>query len=191
MLGQQFVIDNRGGAGGTIGEAVVAKADPDGYTMLYDATAFSVNPSLYPNLSFDYSKDFEPVFLVSLVPNILVVTPSVPVKTVADVIALRQGGAGRPRLGVVRQRHAAASVARNVPASDRHQDQPHALSRRRSRAQRRDRRSGEILLLERLLGGRPDPGRQGQGDRAYRQGPARDPAGYAAGVRHAARLRGL
>jgi tripartite-type tricarboxylate transporter receptor subunit TctC len=87
ILGQQFVIENRGGAGGTIGEAVVAKATPDGYTILHDATAFSVNGALYSNLPFDYAKDFEPVGLVSLVPNILVVTPSVPVKTLADVIA--------------------------------------------------------------------------------------------------------
>jgi len=87
LLGQQFVVENRGGAGGTIGEAVVAKADPDGYTVLHDATAFSVNSSLYANLPFDYNKDFDPVALVSLVPNILVVTPSVPVNTVADVIA--------------------------------------------------------------------------------------------------------
>jgi tripartite-type tricarboxylate transporter receptor subunit TctC len=88
MWGQQFVIDNRGGAGGTIGEAVAAKADPDGYTILYDATAFSVNPSLYQKLSFDYGKDFQPVFLASLVANLLVVNPTVPAKTVADVIAL-------------------------------------------------------------------------------------------------------
>ena len=87
MLGQQFVIENRGGAGGTIGEAVVAKAEADGYTIIHDATAFSVNSSLYPKLPFDYAKDFDPVALVSLVPNILVVTPSLPVKTVADVIA--------------------------------------------------------------------------------------------------------
>jgi tripartite-type tricarboxylate transporter receptor subunit TctC len=93
-LGQQFVIDNRGGAGGTIAAAVAAKADPDGYTVLYDATAFSVNPFLYPKLSFDYTKDFQPVFLASLVPNILVVTPSVPVATVADVIALAKATPG-------------------------------------------------------------------------------------------------
>jgi tripartite-type tricarboxylate transporter receptor subunit TctC len=86
-LGQQFAIENRGGAGGTIGEAIVAKADPDGYVILHDATAFSVNGSLYENLSFDYRKDFDPVFLVGLVANILVCTPSVPVNTVADVIA--------------------------------------------------------------------------------------------------------
>jgi tripartite-type tricarboxylate transporter receptor subunit TctC len=87
MLGQQFVVENRGGAGGTIGEAVVAKAAPDGYTILHDATAYSVNGALYPSLPFDYNKSFDPVALVSLVPNILVVTPSVPVKTLADVIA--------------------------------------------------------------------------------------------------------
>ena len=93
ILGQQFVIENRGGAGGTIGEALVAKADPDGYTVLHDATAFSVNASLYSNLPFDYNKDFDPVALVSLVPNILVVTPSVPVKTAADVIAFGKASA--------------------------------------------------------------------------------------------------
>jgi tripartite-type tricarboxylate transporter receptor subunit TctC len=93
-LGQQFVIDNRGGAGGTIAAAVAAKADPDGYTILYDATAFSVNTFLYANLSFDYGKAFQPVFLASLVPNILVVTPSVEAKSVADVIALAKATPG-------------------------------------------------------------------------------------------------
>src|SRR5262249_59848788 len=67
--------------------AGVAKAAPDGYTILHDATAYSVNGALYSNLPFDYNKSFDPVALISLVPNILVVTPSVPVKTMADVIA--------------------------------------------------------------------------------------------------------
>jgi len=92
-FGQQFAIENRGGAGGTIGEAIVAKADSDGYTILHDGTAFSVNGSLYQDLPFDYRKDFEPVFLVSLVPNILVVTPSVPANTAAEVIALAKASA--------------------------------------------------------------------------------------------------
>ena len=87
-LGQQFVIDNRGGAGGTIGAAVAAKAERDGYNIMYDATAFSVNPSLYPRLPYDTVKDFEPVFLASLVPNLLVVHPSVAAKTVNDVIEI-------------------------------------------------------------------------------------------------------
>lgn len=94
ILGQQFVIENRGGAGGTIGEAVVAKAAPDGYTILHDGTAFSVNAALYPRLTFDYDRDFDPVALVSLVPNILVVPPSLPVSTVADVIAYAKAAPG-------------------------------------------------------------------------------------------------
>jgi tripartite-type tricarboxylate transporter receptor subunit TctC len=93
-LGQQFVVENRGGAGGTIGEAIVAKADPDGYSILHDGTAHSVNGALYPNLSFDYNKDFDAVALVSLVPNILVVTPSLEVKTMADVIAYAKAQPG-------------------------------------------------------------------------------------------------
>jgi tripartite-type tricarboxylate transporter receptor subunit TctC len=94
ILGQQFAIENRGGAGGTIGEELVAKAAPDGYTILHDATAFSANGSLYQNLPFDYRKDFDPVFLVSLVPNILVVTPTEAVNTVADLIALAKASPG-------------------------------------------------------------------------------------------------
>jgi tripartite-type tricarboxylate transporter receptor subunit TctC len=94
MWGQQFVIDNRGGAGGTIAAAAVAKADHDGYTIMYDATAFSVNPSLYPKLPYDTVKDFQPVFLAALVTNLLVVNKAVEVKTVADIIALAKATPG-------------------------------------------------------------------------------------------------
>jgi tripartite-type tricarboxylate transporter receptor subunit TctC len=94
LLGQQFVIENRGGAGGTIGEALVAKATPDGYTILHDGTAYSINGALYANLPFDYVRDFDAVGLVSLVPNILVVTPSVPVNTLADLIAYARAAPG-------------------------------------------------------------------------------------------------
>jgi tripartite-type tricarboxylate transporter receptor subunit TctC len=94
MWGQQFVIDNRGGAGGTIAAAAVAKADRDGYTIMYDATAHSVNPSLYSNLPYDTVRDFQPVFLAALVTNLLVVNKSVEAKTVADVIALAKATPG-------------------------------------------------------------------------------------------------
>jgi len=93
-LGQQFVIENRGGAGGTMGAAVAAKAERDGYTVLYDATAFSVNPSLYARLPYDTLNDFQPIFLASLVPNLLVVHPSVEAKTVEDVIAIAKAAPG-------------------------------------------------------------------------------------------------
>ena len=94
QFGQQFVIDNRGGAGGTIGAAAAAKAERDGYTILYDATAHSVNPFLYPKLSYDTEKDFQPVFLASLVPNLLLVHQSVEARTVADIIALAKATPG-------------------------------------------------------------------------------------------------
>src|ERR1700719_1142316 len=93
-LGQQFVIENRGGAGGTIGAAIAAKAERDGYTILYDATAFSANPSLYPRLPYDTNKDFQPVFLASLVANLLVVNPSVAAHTVNDVIEIAKAAPG-------------------------------------------------------------------------------------------------
>jgi tripartite-type tricarboxylate transporter receptor subunit TctC len=94
IFGQQFVIDNRGGAGGTIGAAAAAQAERNGYTILYDATAFSVNPFLYPRLPYDTLRDFEPVFLASLVANLLVVHPSVEAKTVTDVIAIAKAAPG-------------------------------------------------------------------------------------------------
>ena len=87
-VGQQFVIENRAGGSGEIGAAVVARAAPDGYTVLHDATAHSVNPSLYKSLPYDTLKDFAPVFLAVLVPNLLVTNKEVPVHNVADVIAL-------------------------------------------------------------------------------------------------------
>jgi tripartite-type tricarboxylate transporter receptor subunit TctC len=125
-LGQQFVIDNRGGAGGTIAEAVAAKEKADGYTILYDATAFSVNPFLYPKLSFDYNKDFQPVFLASLVPNILVVSKDVEAKTVADVIALAKaspdglnfassGNGTLQHLSLEMFRHMTGTVINHIP----------------------------------------------------------------------------
>jgi len=94
MWGTQFVIDNRGGAGGTIAAAAVAKAERDGYTIMYDATAHSVNPSLYANLPYDTVKDFQPVFLGALITNLLVVNKSVEARNVADVIALAKATPG-------------------------------------------------------------------------------------------------
>lgn len=93
-LGQGFVIDNRGGGGGTIGANIASKAAPDGYTILHDATAFSVNPTLVPSLPYDTKKDFVPVFLAGVVPNLLVVNAAVEQRTVADIIALAKATPG-------------------------------------------------------------------------------------------------
>jgi tripartite-type tricarboxylate transporter receptor subunit TctC len=87
-FGQQFVIDNRGGGSGTIGASVIAKATPDGYAILHDATGFSVNPAMFPKLPYSPQHDFLPVFLAGRVPNLLVVHPSVTAATVPDIIEL-------------------------------------------------------------------------------------------------------
>jgi tripartite-type tricarboxylate transporter receptor subunit TctC len=87
-LGQQFIIDNRGGGSGTIGASVVAKAPADGYVILHDATGFSINPAMFPSLPYNPVRDFDPVFLAGTVPNLLVVHPSVKASTVADLIAM-------------------------------------------------------------------------------------------------------
>lgn len=93
-FGQTFVIDNRGGAGGTLGAAAVASADPDGYTILFDATAHSANPTLFARLPYDTLTAFRPVFHAAVVPNLLVVNPQVADLTVADVIATGKATTG-------------------------------------------------------------------------------------------------
>jgi len=87
-LGQPAVVDNRVGASGTIGTEAVSKAPPDGYTLLATFASHAQNASLYPKLGYDTVKDFAPITLIATVPNILVVNPSLPVKTVKDLIAL-------------------------------------------------------------------------------------------------------
>ncbi len=97
---QQVVIDNRAGAGGNIGAEIVAKAPPDGYTMLMGFVGtHAINSSLYRTLPFDAVKDFEPVALVAMVTIILVVHPSVPVKTVKELIALAKAKPGELSFG--------------------------------------------------------------------------------------------
>ncbi|MEI8035213.1 MAG: tripartite tricarboxylate transporter substrate-binding protein [Betaproteobacteria bacterium] len=87
--GQPVVIENRGGAGGAIAAELVAKSAPDGYTLIMaSAGSHSVSPALYPHLSWDPIRDFVPITIVSVAPNILIVHPSLPVKSVRDLLAL-------------------------------------------------------------------------------------------------------
>jgi tripartite-type tricarboxylate transporter receptor subunit TctC len=100
MLGQQMVIDNRGGAGGTIGTRAVAKAEPDGYTLLLGHTGtMAINPSLYANAGYDPRKDFAPVGLIASMPVALIANPTFPAKTVAEVIALAKKDPGKLNFG--------------------------------------------------------------------------------------------
>ncbi len=95
-LGQQVLVDNRGGAGGRIGTEMVAKAVPDGYTLLLGSSgALTMNPVFSPLKSYDPVKDFAPTSLVSIVPLVLVVHPSLPVKTTKEFIALLKSRPGQ------------------------------------------------------------------------------------------------
>jgi tripartite-type tricarboxylate transporter receptor subunit TctC len=87
-LGQQIVIENRGGAGGTIATRQVAKSAPDGYTLLIATSSLAINPSLYPNVGYDPRKDFAPVGLIASSSNVVLVHPSVPASSIAELIAL-------------------------------------------------------------------------------------------------------
>jgi tripartite-type tricarboxylate transporter receptor subunit TctC len=94
-LGQPVIIDNKPGAGGNIGSDIVAKADPDGYTLLLGTVGtHAINSSLYKKMPYDAGKDFAPVTLVAAVPNMLVVHPSLPVKSVQELIALGKAKPG-------------------------------------------------------------------------------------------------
>ena len=99
-LGQQFVVDNRGGGGGGVLAAeLVARAAPDGYTMLLVGSSFGVNPSLYKKLPYDSERDLAPITLASTASQILVVNPSLPVNTVQDLIKLAQAKPGELNFG--------------------------------------------------------------------------------------------
>jgi tripartite-type tricarboxylate transporter receptor subunit TctC len=94
-LGQQVVIENKGGAGGNLGSAAVAKADPDGYTILMGTVAtHALNPAVFKKMPYDAVKDFAPISLLVTVPNVLVVNPELPARSVQELIALLKAKPG-------------------------------------------------------------------------------------------------
>ncbi len=94
-LGQPVVIDNKPGAGGTIGAAQVAKSEPDGYTVLIHSSGHALNPAIYPNLPYDTVKDLTGVTPLAVLPNVMVVAPAKGWKTVADVVAAAKARPGQ------------------------------------------------------------------------------------------------
>lgn len=95
QLGQPVVVENRPGGGGTTGTAVVAKADPDGYTLLSTSSAYSVTPAIYHNLTYDPVKDLVPIVTIGSAPSVLVVAANQPYNTLAEFVAAAKANRGR------------------------------------------------------------------------------------------------
>jgi len=93
--GQPVIVDNRPGAGSTIGTNLAAKASPDGYTLLIASFAFAVNPALYASLPYDPDRDFAPIVLAATTPNLLVVNPQLPVQSIKDLVAFAKANPGK------------------------------------------------------------------------------------------------
>jgi tripartite-type tricarboxylate transporter receptor subunit TctC len=118
QLGQSLVIENRGGAGGTLGTAVVAKAAPDGYSLVVGTTSTHVvAPSVYQRLDYDPVKDFAPITLIAVTPYLLVVNPAVQAKTVKELVGLMKAKPGQMNYasaGVGSTTHLAMEMLKNV-----------------------------------------------------------------------------
>jgi tripartite-type tricarboxylate transporter receptor subunit TctC len=100
LLGEKIIVDNRPGAGGTVGTKAVAKSDPDGYTIMLGYTGtLAIGPSLYKNAGYDPRKDFAPIGMIGNAPNSLVVHPSFPAKSVAELIAYAKANPGKVNFG--------------------------------------------------------------------------------------------
>ncbi len=109
-LGQQIVVENRGGAGGTIGTRSVARATPDGYTILLSYTAtMAIAPAMNANAGYDPRKDFVPIGMIGAAPSVLVVNPSLPVHSIAELIAYAKAAPAAIAIRFARCRHRQSS----------------------------------------------------------------------------------
>ena len=122
QIGQQIVIDNRSGAGGATGTAAVSAASPDGYTLLFSGTSsLAINPSLYKGLAYDPVRDFAPVSLAGTAPSLLVIHPSVPAKSIKELIAIARASPGRLNFasgGVGGSPHLAGELLKSIARID-------------------------------------------------------------------------
>ena len=165
IAGSRVVVDNRGGAGGVIGTEMAARSPGDGYTLLMHSASITYDPSLHDKLPYDTMKDLAPVAMIGTTPNLLVVAPSFPARSVTDLIPMGREKPGSIDVRDRRIRQLIASRRRAVQLSVGRQVQPRALQGRGTGARRRRGRP-------RRLHGRDDAGRDpaGPGGSAARAG---------------------
>ena len=194
ILGGKIVIDNRGGAGGQIGGELVARAAPDGYTLLMGSVStHSFAPITRRKIPYDPIKDFAPISMFAIVQNVLVVNPSLPVKNVKDLIALAKKAPGTVEIRVRRRRLDQPLRGRDVRQRGRHQqgDAASALQGRRAVDDRHHEQRDPVLSRTDPGHGPADPGRQGAGDRHHRRPALAEPAGCSDAGGDRARRRGI
>ena len=169
-LGQQIVIDNRPGAGGALATRQVAKAAPDGYTLVIGGTgSLAVNPTLLPNVGYDVRKDFAPVGMIGSSAMIVLIHPSIPAKTIPELIALAKKEPGKfnyASAGVGSGIHLGAEL---FALHGRHQAGACPLQGHRPGADRSARRSRLDVFLVAAVRDRPRQGRQGARARRHRR----------------------
>src|SRR5271170_841882 len=120
-LGQNFIVENIGGAGGTLGATNAARAAPDGYTIFMATVAHTMAPGIYKKLAYNFEQDFEPITIVATVPNILIVNPAVPAKSVAELIAYLKANPGKVSYGsagIGSTEHMSAELFKSLSGTD-------------------------------------------------------------------------
>jgi tripartite-type tricarboxylate transporter receptor subunit TctC len=144
-LGQQFIVENRPGAGSNIATEAVVRAPPDGYTLLPVAVANATNATLYDKLGFNFIRDIAPVAGLLRVPNLVEVHPSVPVQTLSEFIAYAKANPDKINMGSGGSGRPCSYDRRAVQHDGRPQDAARSLSRGGAGAQRSDRRTGQEM----------------------------------------------
>jgi tripartite-type tricarboxylate transporter receptor subunit TctC len=129
-LRQQILVENRPGAAGNLATRTVVRAPPDGYTLLLAAPANAINATLYDTLDFNFIRDVAPVAGIVRVPSVMEVNPSLPAKSVSELIAYAKGQSRQDQDGFGRQRQPLPSVRRAVPDDDRPRHGARTLSQR-------------------------------------------------------------
>ena len=160
QLGQSIIVENRGGAGGTIGAGMVARADPDGYTLLAHSSAHTATPAIYPNAPYDSARDFVAVAALGSSPNIAVVAPEKGIKTLQELVATAKAESRRDHLRDRGRRLVDAFLDRALPLQCRIRRRPRAVPRHARSADGSDDRARGLLPLHHRVGAALHPRRE-------------------------------